>query len=94
MKSGFDWFFRDRRTGTITIAQFPNAALWIFIAVVVVRRVANPDGAIGIALDVIGTVAIGWWAVDEIVRGVNPWRRVLGAAVLSVVLVGLASALR
>jgi hypothetical protein len=23
-----------------------------------------------------------WWAVDEIVRGVNPWRRFLGAAVL------------
>lgn len=94
MKSGFDWFFRDRRTGAITIAQFPNAALWVFLAVVVVRRVASPDGTVGIALDVIGTVAIGWWAVDEIVRGVNPWRRVLGATVLIVVLFGLASALR
>jgi hypothetical protein len=29
------------------------------------------------------------WALDEVVRGVNPFRRVLGAAVLSVQLVAL-----
>jgi hypothetical protein len=28
-----------------------------------------------------------WWAVDEIVRGVNPWRRILGAVVLAFVVV-------
>jgi hypothetical protein len=24
-----------------------------------------------------------WWAVDELIRGVNPWRRFLGGAVLA-----------
>ena len=33
-------------------------------------------------LDVIATGALLWWAVDEIVRGVNPFRRILGAVVV------------
>jgi len=28
-------------------------------------------------------MALAWWAVDEVVRGVNPWRRCLGAGVLA-----------
>jgi hypothetical protein len=28
-------------------------------------------------------MALGWWAVDEVLRGVNPWRRLLGTAVLA-----------
>jgi hypothetical protein len=27
-----------------------------------------------------GLAALTWWAVDEVIRGVNPWRRVLGLA--------------
>jgi hypothetical protein len=41
-----------------------------------------PAGDPGVALNVVFKGALLVWAVDEIFRGVNPWRRCLGAAVL------------
>jgi hypothetical protein len=78
MRRGFDWVFRDRRTGRITIAQFPNLALWIFFATAVLRRLVSGPGGLRTAIGSVGVAALGWWAVDELVRGVNPWRRLLG----------------
>jgi len=78
-----DWLFRDRRTGRIVIVQRPNVALGIFLVVAVARRLADPTGAARTALGVLATTSLLWWAVDEVVRGVNPWRRLLGAAVLA-----------
>ncbi len=89
----FDWFFRDRRTGRITIAQFPNVTLWIFIATVVLR-VFVTGGTPRTVVDWIGAVALGWWAVDEVVRGVNPFRRVLGAFVCVLVVSDVVGLLR
>jgi len=77
-----DWLFRDRRTGGITIAQVPNAPLIVFLGASGVRWVAHPSGTVGTVVDVIASIALVAWAVDEIVRGVNPWRRILGGAVL------------
>jgi hypothetical protein len=31
----------------------------------------------------VATGAIVVWALDEVIRGVNPWRRLLGAVVLT-----------
>ena len=80
MRSWFDWLFRDRRTGRVTIVQFPNVALWIFFGSVALRRVVSDDGGPRTAIGYAGVAALGWWAVDEVVRGVNPWRRLLGVA--------------
>jgi len=77
-----DWAFRDRGTGRIVIAQWPNPALAVWLVVTVVTAVASPEGGWRTALRVVAFVALGWWAVDEVVRGVNPWRRFLGAVVL------------
>jgi hypothetical protein len=77
-----DWLFRNRRTGEITIAQFPNLPLWIFLVAAVLRFALSPHGATATVLDVIATGALLWWGVDEIVRGVNPFRRMLGAVVV------------
>lgn len=77
------WLFRDRTTGRVTIAQFPNAALGLFLVASLVRWLLGPDGRPGAALDMLATGALIWWAVDELVRGVNPWRRFLGGAVLA-----------
>ncbi len=78
MTGVLDWWFRNRETGAITIAQFPNPPLWIFLAAVVIRWFV-PRGGFHTALDVVALAALAWWAVDEVVRGVNPWRRLLGA---------------
>ena len=77
-----DWFERDRHTGRIVIAQWPNIWLWIFAAAAVVELIVSPAGAAGIAVRLVETAFLMIWAGDEVLRGVNPWRRCLGAAVL------------
>jgi hypothetical protein len=84
-----DWAFRDRVTGGITIAQFPNPPLWIFLGTVVARWFAPDDSEAFTALRVVALVALGWWAVDELIRGVNPWRRLLGVLGCGIVLRGM-----
>jgi hypothetical protein len=77
-----DWLFRNRHTGRITIAQWPNLSLGVWIAATVADRLTDPRGGARTTLELLSTGALLWWAGDEIVRGVNPWRRILGAAVL------------
>lgn len=81
-----DWWFRDRATGRVVVAQWPNAPLVIFLVARVGDRVLAPSGP---WLDVVGTVALLWWAGDEVLRGVNPFRRVLGAVIAAATLAGL-----
>lgn len=76
------WFFRHRETGVITIAQMPNLALWIVIGGSVLIWAWHPSGKLGTALEIVVKGGLFVWAMDEVFRGVNPWRRFLGAAVL------------
>lgn len=89
MRQFFQWFFRDRETGAITIVQAPNVALWIVIAGSVLTWAWHPAGSLGVALQVVVKGALFVWAVDEVLRGVNPWRRCLGAIVLGYALTTL-----
>jgi hypothetical protein len=82
MRRFFRWFFESRVTGAITIAQAPNFFLWIVIVAAALIWVWHPPDQIGVALKVIFSGALFVWAGDEILRGVNPWRRCLGVAVL------------
>ena len=84
-----DWLFRDRRTGRIVIAQFPNLPLWIFVGASALRWLLDPTGSLRTGLEVLATAGLVWWAADEVLRGVNPWRRFLGAAVLVLQVAGL-----
>jgi hypothetical protein len=77
-----DWLFRNRQTGEITIGQRANPPMVVFGAALAACRVFRPSGRIATALDLVATAALGAWAVDEVVRGVNPWRRGLGAGAL------------
>jgi hypothetical protein len=79
------WLFRNRRTGEITIAQMPNVPLLVFGAAWMLRTLLHPAGRLGTALVVAEIGGLIVWAGDEIIRGVNPWRRTLG----TIVLVGL-----
>ena len=76
------WFFRNRETGAITIAQAPNLALWIVIVGSVLIWAWHPPGQLGVALEIALKGGLFVWAIDEVLRGVNPWRRCLGTAVL------------
>ena len=90
IRSIVDWWFRDRRTGRIVVAQVPNLAILLWVGTVVARELAAPDTDAHGLLGWVGSGILAWWAVDELVRGVNPWRRLLGlggcvAVILSVV---------
>jgi hypothetical protein len=87
-----NWLFRSRTTGRITIAQVPNLSLVLFLATSIVKRLLDPAGTVNTALVAVIMAALLWWAVDEVVRGVNPWRRMLGGGVLVWQLVSLLSA--
>ena len=88
-----DWLFRNRATGEITIAQFPNLALWIYLAAVVLKRFASDGSTFRTAVDWCGVVALGWWSLDELIRGVNPWRRLHGLAGTGLAVAGLVTLL-
>ena len=90
IRSTFVSLFRNRKTGAITVVQFPNFSLGIFLTGSLVRRLVHLNGTARILLEVLLAVSLSWWALDEIVRGVNPWRRFLGAAVLTAFVVSLA----
>jgi hypothetical protein len=82
-----DWWFRDRTTGELVVAQFPNAALWILLGSIVVRAFVTGDALLASIAGWVGTAALAWWALDEVTRGVNPWRRLLGLAGCGLVIV-------
>lgn len=71
------------------MAQFPNWPLFAVGLAWLVARVADdgsrPDDLAGVATIVLWL----YWGGDELVRGVNPWRRLLGAAVIGWQIVGL-----
>ena len=76
------WWFENRETGEITVAQFPNWPLFAIAASWVVGGLA-PAGSLlrDGSGPVVGALWL-YWGGDELIRGVNPWRRLLGAAVI------------
>ncbi len=76
------WMFEDPRTGRLVIAQWPNLPLWLFLAAAAAERLLAPAGTAGTLLRLAGAAALVWWAVDEIVRGLSRFRRLLGSIVL------------
>lgn len=85
------WWFENRETGEITIAQRPNWPLVTIGLGWLVGRIAE-DGS-SVARVTAGVVTGLWlyWGAEEALRGVNPWRRVLGVAVVIWQLFGLLS---
>lgn len=76
----FDWMFRSRRTGRVTVIQVPNALLIVWFLASVGHRFF--DGAMAGGLALVATLALTAWAVLEVVTGVNPFRRLVGLVVL------------
>ena len=86
-----NWLFRDRRTGAIVVAQFPNAPLMAWLVLSGLGLLWHPRAGWGTALAVMTTAALGIWAVDETARGVNSFRRFLGVGVLGYLIVSVAA---
>jgi hypothetical protein len=61
----------------------------LYVVATIALRVWQPAGRAGSITMVIADVAIVAWALAELFRGVNPFRRLLGLAVLAAVIIGL-----
>jgi hypothetical protein len=82
-KGLLDWMFRSRKTGRITLAQLPNWQLAVWLMASTVMWLGHPQGWARDVLVVLASAALALWAGDEVLRGVNPFRRILGIAVLA-----------
>jgi hypothetical protein len=66
-------------------------SLSIFLVASLIHRFVHLTGTPRTLLDVVVGVSLAWWAINEIILGVNPWRRFLGATILTVFIVGRVS---
>ena len=89
LRRALAWVFVSRTTGRVTLVQFPNVALWLFVAGALAVRLLPDHGPAHVAASVVRDVALLWWAADEVLRGVNPFRRALGLVVLAFTVGGL-----
>ncbi len=76
------WWFEHRHTGELTVAQVPNWPLVIIAVLWVLRRFLVAGSSPDQLASVLTTGLWLLWAGDELIRGVNPWRRLLGAVVI------------
>lgn len=81
------WWFRSSE-GDLTLWQLPNAALSVWLVTLVLGRFELSDTH-ATAVDGVRQGALLVWALDEVVRGASPFRRVLGAGVLTAQLASL-----
>jgi len=82
------WWFRSAE-GRLVLWQAPNPALSVWLIAVVIGFFDLPPSRAE-QVDGIRHGALLVWALDEVVRGASPFRRVLGAVVLIGQLVALA----
>lgn len=75
--------FRSRTTGRITLAQPPNWPLVVWFLSSAVMWVGQPQGRVRDVLVILASSALALWAGGEVLRGVNPFRRLVGAAALA-----------
>jgi hypothetical protein len=76
-----NWLFRSRETGRITLGQPANLKQKIFSTTVVLGTLL-PKSRLRSGVGVISVLTLTVWAVDELARGVNPFRRILGVFTL------------
>ena len=79
------WWFRSS-DGSLTLWQLPSPALCVWLVTLVLGRF-HLSAAHATAVEGIRHGALVVWALDEVVRGASPFRRMLGAAILAAQLV-------
>ena len=82
------WWVSDR-DGNVALVAWPNPALAVWLATVVVGWTGILGSRDAATVTGVGHGALIVWALDEVVRGSSPVRRLLGAVVLVAQLVSL-----
>jgi hypothetical protein len=84
---------RDFKIRGYTVGQFPNLPLWVALAALLVSQLSDDGGTVDDTARTVLYVALTVWAYEEAARGVNAFRRVLGAVALVLIVVVVARAL-
>jgi hypothetical protein len=84
---------RDFKIRGYTVGQFPNPPLWVALAALAVALLTDGAGALNDTARAIFYVALTVWAYEEAARGVNGFRRALGAVALVLIVVAVARAI-
>lgn len=74
----YNYIFADKE-GRIVVWQYPNWPLLVSAAAYGLDLLTDDD------LSLIGELFLFYWAVLELLRGVNIFRRLLGASVLAII---------
>jgi hypothetical protein len=74
---------------SVRTQELPNLPLALFGICRLAQWITHPDGTTRDVLVWAGSAALVWWALDEIIRGVNPFRRLLGTTVLVVTVIAV-----
>lgn len=90
LRDVIDWLFRDPRSGKLAILHLPNLPILLWLGTLVARLVVEAGTTVHTLLAWAGWITLGWWAVDELVRGLSPFRRLLGLGGCVAVVVGVA----
>jgi hypothetical protein len=84
---------RDYKIRGYTVGQSPNPPLWVAFAALLISQLSGDGGTVNDIVRAVLYVALAVWAYEELVRGVNGFRRGLGAVALALVVVAVARAL-
>jgi hypothetical protein len=83
---------RDYKIRGYTVGQSPNRALWIALVALLVALLSG-EGALNQLARAVLYLSLAIWAYEELVRGVNLFRRLLGGLALALVAIALGCAL-
>ena len=81
----YEWMFRSRENGEIVLAQKPNLSNMVFMSSFALAAATSNEGVRRTA-STVTVLALTWWALGELLSGVNPARRLIGAGALAGVL--------
>lgn len=78
------WMFRSRETGRIVLGQSPNLAQKIFTSTTLIG-ILLPRSRARTSVAGFAVLVLIFWGADELLRGVNPFRRITGAITLAAI---------
>ncbi len=88
------WAVTSRENGEVVLWQAPNLPALLSTVGVVLTAVSPRGSGVQRGATVATMLVSAWWGVDELARGVNPFRRALGAGGLTAVAAATVVAVR
>ena len=87
MKYSYKNLFKTKN-GDIVVGQRPNAPILIWFTTLLLSQIPQLD-EVQSELLTLSTAALVVWALLELTRGINLFRRLIGAGILGLIILGI-----